>query len=147
MDRWGIINQLDQEYSSLLIQAGLFSTWNETKQEIHLYRPPVFFNRREIWFCSIGVNIGQEQNGHREYFERPVLIFKKFNDNLFLGFPLTSKKKIGKYYFEIEMPKGASSVILSQLRVLDAKRLNRKVRRIAESEYNDLFKAFVKLIS
>jgi mRNA interferase MazF len=144
---WDLYNQLDQEYEQFLIQEHFFEVWNSTKQRIHFSKHKLFFKQREIWYCSLGINLGQEQNGKHEIFERPIVIFKKFNENLFLGFPLTSKEKVGKYYFSIIMPRGVSSVILSQIRVLDAKRLNRKIRTLNKKEFLELSQSFIKLIS
>lgn len=48
----------------------------------------------------MGVNIGYEEDGKNEKFERPVLILKKFNQYLILVVPLSSKIKNNKYYFE-----------------------------------------------
>ncbi len=31
-----------------------------------------------IW-CSIGINVGDEEDGKNELYERPVLVIKKFN--------------------------------------------------------------------
>ena len=73
-----------------------------------------YFHEREIWWASIGANIGFEQNGKNENYERPVLIIKKFNKEIFWGLPLTSKEKSGKYYFATEYNQRKSFVILSQ---------------------------------
>ena len=37
----------------------------------------------QVYWCLLGENIGFEQNGKGDYFRRPVLIFKKFNNNVF----------------------------------------------------------------
>jgi len=45
----------------------------------------VYPKEREVWVCSVGINIGFEQNGNNKSFERPVLVFKKFNNRMVLG--------------------------------------------------------------
>ncbi|MFA7169790.1 MAG: hypothetical protein WC178_02965 [Candidatus Paceibacterota bacterium] len=35
------------------------------------------FREREIWWCSLGENIGFEQDGKNEKFERPILVLRK----------------------------------------------------------------------
>ena len=55
-----------------------------------------------------------------------VLIFKKFNQKIFFGFPLTSKLKIGPFYSQFSLQGREYTVLLSQLRLFDAKRLTRK---------------------
>lgn len=125
----------------------LFERWGYLKQSIDKkVLENFYFYEREIWFCSVGKNIGSEQNGQHELFERPVLIFKKFSDDVFLGFPLTSRKKNGKYYFPLNIKGEGSSVILSQIRLFDSKRLDRKVRVITEEEYILIKKAFINIL-
>jgi hypothetical protein len=55
----------------------LFKKWSEKKEYIHKNRNPVYARRKEKWWCAVGCNIGFEQDGKNDYFERPVLIFKK----------------------------------------------------------------------
>ena len=67
-----------------------FIDWNNLKYElITIKSPPPNFNERDIWWCSIGVNVGYEVNGKNGPFERPVLIIKKYNNDMFFGLPLT----------------------------------------------------------
>ena len=51
----------------------------------------VLFKEGEVWWCSVGLNVGEEEFGKGERFVRPVLIFKKFTQNSFLGIPLTGQ--------------------------------------------------------
>ena len=53
-----------------------FDKWNERKKALN-DRERILFNPREIWWCSFGVNIGSEQDGSGDNFERPVIIIKK----------------------------------------------------------------------
>ena len=54
-----------------------FSDWTKLKIRIHSRRKKVYFKEREIWWVSLGVNIGHEQDGKNIRFERPVLILKR----------------------------------------------------------------------
>ena len=56
------------------------------------------FHEREVWWCSLGANIGFEQDGGGEDFERPVVILKKFNLDACLIVPLTARPKKGIGY-------------------------------------------------
>lgn len=58
----------------------------------------IVFKEREVWWCSIGMNIGVEIYGKGKKFTRPVLIFRKFNKDSFLGIPFTSQPKDGIWY-------------------------------------------------
>src|SRR3989344_5296456 len=99
-----------------------FDSWNIKKQELSKTER-AYFSKGDIWFASIGKNIGDEEDGKNSDFERPVLIVRKFNNNIFLGVPLTSnEEKEGKYYHKLISFSG-STAILSQIRLFDAKTL------------------------
>lgn len=115
-----------------------FDKWNNLKKEIQLHREPPLFREYEVWWCSLGVNIGFEEDGKNEMFERPVLIFRKFNKNIFWGLPLTSKEKENKFYFTFEFNNRRSSVILSQLRVFSGKRLIRRMGRVNRKTFDEI---------
>ena len=127
--------------------AEYFDHWNELKKSLHLFkvRPP-YFKEREVWWASIGQNLGDEQNGKNEYFERPVLIVKRFYQNIFLGLPLSTKPKKGNYYYSIVGEKIHGIIILSQMKIFDAKRLLRKIEVIDEATFCDIVKRLKDLI-
>jgi mRNA interferase MazF len=129
-----------------------FKNWHNKKEVLDkgLIRP--FFHEREIWFCSLGANVGYEQDGNGEDFQRPVIILKKFNNEIFWGIPLTKlKRKINKnsdkYYFIFSFIKDVkSAAILSQIRLIDGKRLSRVIGFIAKDEFKILTKKLKELI-
>jgi len=105
----------------------LFDRWNIQKKEIQKSSKRLFFKEREIWFCSMGENIGDEEAGKGKMFLRPVLILKKFNNNIFWGIPLFTTLKGGIFYFQFSFLKNViSSAIFSQLRLFDSMRLQYK---------------------
>jgi PemK-like, MazF-like toxin of type II toxin-antitoxin system len=123
-----------------------FDNWNQKKIAIHEHAPRLFFDEREIWFCTLGTNIGFEQDGAGKLFSRPVLIFRKFNHEVFWGIPFTRTPKSGKYYFELEEnPK--SIAILSQIRLFDAKRLRYKKGILNEEKFANLVDAFLDIVT
>ena len=89
----------------------------------------------EVYWCSLGENIGFEQNGKGNDFRRPVLIFKKFNNNLFWGIPMSTKIKDNKYYVRVTLKNIDQSAMISQLRVLDTKRLDDKIGYISRVDF------------
>mgnify|MGYP004002750875 CR=1 FL=1 len=123
-----------------------FIEWAKLKIRIHDRDERLFFKEREIWWASIGMNIGYEQNGKNETFERPILILKKFNHDVCWVLPFTSKEKEGKYYYPIEYNNTISRLILSQLRLVSSKRLLRKVRTLDKKEFNLVRENIKKLI-
>ena len=111
-----------------------YNTWTKIKINIHNENPRVFFKEREIWFSYLGENVGFEQDGRGKQFLRPVVILKKFNKELFWGIPLTKNQKTGRYYESFSFNGLISTAILSQLRLIDAKRLKYKVGNIAPED-------------
>jgi len=130
-----------------------FKKWMGHKAEIHNDKIRPFFHEREVWFSSLGENIGFEQDGGGEKFMRPVLILKKFNNEVVWALPLTRTDKTGKYYFHILMvgdngktDNQPSVVILSQLRLIDAKRLQYKAGTIKVNEFIKIKEALIALL-
>lgn len=93
------------------------------------------FNEGEIWWCSIGMNVGGEEFGKGEFFARPVLIFKKFDERLFLGLPLSGHEKIGDWYQPITVQGKEGAILFNQARTLDEKRLGRKIVTMTEPAF------------
>ncbi len=121
------------------ISVEKFIKWAKLKLRIHIVSEiDFYFREREVWWCSLGVNIGHEQDGKNEKFERPMLILKKFNKHIFWGVPLTSQQKSGKYYHKTYYQEHCYCVILSQLRLVSSKRLTRKVRTLAAEEFEEI---------
>ena len=119
-----------------------FDKWNSKKKNIDKHTTSNFFHEREIWWCSLGINIGFEQDGKGEVFERPVVIIKKFNNNCFLGVPLTTKEKQGKYYYNLGEVGGVNATaVLSQIKFYDAKRLTNKIETLPYTDYDKIIKA------
>lgn len=117
-----------------------FVTWTKLKIRIHL-KPNescVYFSEREIWWSGLGVNIGYEQDGKNDNFERPILILKKFSRDILWALPITTKDKVGEYYHQFEREGEKYSIILSQLRLISSKRLLRKVGVMAEDEFEKI---------
>src|SRR3989344_6646831 len=105
-----------------------FQKWHTLKQNIHNEKERRFYHEREIWWCSLGENVGFEQDGKGSDFARPILIIRGFNKEVFLCVPLTTKNKKGKYYADIDLgDKVIRKVILSQIRLIDSKRLQEKI--------------------
>jgi mRNA interferase MazF len=111
-----------------------FDIWNVSKKRVDGERKEVYFSESEVWYCALGVNVGFEQDGIHEQFERPVLILKKWNKDLFVGIPLSTVQKEGKYYYKMQTMVTYSVALLSQVRVLDARRLIRKLDTIDGAE-------------
>ncbi|MEK7107394.1 MAG: type II toxin-antitoxin system PemK/MazF family toxin [Patescibacteria group bacterium] len=124
-----------------------FWIWHSKKDTVEKKKTRVFFHEREVWFCHLGTNIGFEQDGKGENFGRPVVIFRKFNNEVFWGVPLTTRTKGGKFYLPVATGDNEPrKAILSQLRLLDAKRLYQKMGTISLETHKHLEDALTGLI-
>jgi mRNA interferase MazF len=105
-----------------------FQKWIKLCKSLENKEINLNFREREIRWCHWGANIGCEQDGKNERFERPVLIIKKINRQLFWALPLTTKYKGESYKFCIGKINGEYNyVLLDQIRSLSAKRLKEKL--------------------
>lgn len=121
-----------------------FIKWHGIKKELHEHSSEVFFHEREVWWCSLGANIGFEQDGTGEDFQRPVIILKKFNLDVGLVIPLTGREKTGKYYFAVgEVDGRKATAVISQVRFIDRKRLANKIGVVEEETFSRLTQAIV----
>jgi mRNA-degrading endonuclease toxin of MazEF toxin-antitoxin module len=113
-----------------------YTEWQNIKKKVHNEKERPYFHEREIWFCSIGENIGFEQDGRGKDYLRPVVIVKKFNNEPCQVVPLTKTQKKGVYYHSFSYKVGlVSTAILSQMRPVDSKRLEYKSGDISEKEF------------
>ena len=115
-----------------------FDNWNEIKKSLHDEHKAVIFKERDIFWVSIGINIGYEQDGKGEIFSRPVVIVKKYNNNLFFGVPLSTTIREGSFFFSFDFNNEISSALLVQGRVYDAKRLENKIGMISKNDFESL---------
>jgi mRNA interferase MazF len=114
-----------------------FDNWNKEKKGLDSSGPEsLIFHEREIWWSSIGINLGDEQDGKNEMYERPVLVLKKFNNRIAWVLPMTTKIKEGRYYFPLTHEGRTFTVILSQLRLLSVKRFRRLIRKISPHQFS-----------
>ncbi len=122
-----------------------FNLWHKLKTWLNNDRQRINFHEKEIWFCYLGQNIGFEQDGKGQDFLRPVVIIRKFNKMVFWAIPLTSKIKEGPYYYEVDFGR-KNSAILSQLRLIDSKRLRYKIGTLSQQQFMELTKKLKELI-
>lgn len=124
-----------------------FDKWNNKKTQIDLIEGRPFFHEQEIWFCHLGVNVGFEQDGSGEDFQRPVVIIRKFNSEVCWVIPLSKTNKRNKYYFPFQFDETIMSVaIVSQIRLLDARRLSRKIGTMKEDDFKRLINKIKALL-
>lgn len=123
-----------------------FDIWNEKKKLINELETETFYHEREVWWCSLGLNVGQEQDGKNNDFERPVLVLRKFNNRITWVLPITSKEKVGIYYYKLIYSKQNFIVMLSQIRLISSKRFRRKISKVPLEEFSIIKNKVIDLL-
>ena len=123
-----------------------FDKWNKRKKEINEQKPN-FYHKREIRWYSLGLNIGFEQDGTSEKYHRPVLIIRGFSRHVCLIVPLTTSKKKNPYHIALGIIEDQEAfVILSQIRLIDTKRLHDRLAILDKEKFEKIRKAIKDLI-
>lgn len=106
-----------------------FDKWNEVKKELEQKTGTGVANG-EVYWLSVGQNLGSETYGKGADFKRPVLVLNKvYIKNYikaFIGVPLSSKasQKSGCLYHKFTDKQGIKQVaLLAQIRLFDTKRV------------------------
>ena len=94
----------------------LIQEWCRLKIVLWNNQSKVVFKQGDIWWCSLGMNVGEEMFGKGAKFTRPVLIFRKCTSNSFLGLPLTTQEKQGSWYAKITFHGKKNWAMLNQER-------------------------------
>jgi len=125
-----------------------YSLWTPTKIEINNKQDKIIgYKERDIWLSNIGENIGFEEDGKGEKFVRPVLILKKFNENICHIIPLSTTNKRDKFHFAFDgKTRKTSTAILSQSKTIDTARLIKKIGIISKNDFEKLKKNFINLL-
>jgi mRNA interferase MazF len=121
--------------------------WCKVKLFLWDKKSDVQFKEGEVWWCSVGINVGVEILGKGKDFERPILIFRKFGQNSFLGIPLTTQLKNGTWYVPTTVRGKEGRAALNQMRVFDKRRLINKIGVFGGENFLEIKKALLNLYS
>jgi mRNA interferase MazF len=120
-----------------------FDKWNNIKKQTNAnddYLP--LYHERQIRWCRLGANVGFEQDGTGKGFSRPVLILKGFSRHVCLVLPLTTSTKKNKYHAPVGIIDGLrAAAIISQLRLIDTKRLDTHIATLDKKVFGHIQKA------
>ena len=116
----------------------IFDLRSTQKKIIHSEHQSMFFKERDVFFIRMWQNIRFEQNGKGTRFIRPVVIIKKFNNDIFRWIALSSREKAGKYYYSFLIDNLKQYAILSQFRLYDKNRLVKKIWMIDTQSFFQL---------
>jgi mRNA interferase MazF len=118
-----------------------FDAWNNKKKFINDQHLILFCHERELWWCTLGINVGFEQDGSGTEFRRPVLILKGLSKETCLIVPLTTSANVHKFRPAIGLVGGKEvCALLSQIKVIDTKRLVSKIGYLDEKMFQSIRK-------
>jgi mRNA interferase MazF len=124
-----------------------FDNWNKEKKNINDDGTNKFYKAKEIWWCSLGLNVGFEQDGTSESYQRPVLVLKGFSKQVCWAIALTTSKKENPYHISVGVIDGEESfAILSQIRLVDTKRFTDRLAVLDTETFDKIRKAIRGLI-
>jgi len=124
-----------------------FDGWNDRKKSIDRSQFGHFVHARDVWWCSLGVNIGSEQDGTARQFERPVLVLRKFNKDTVLIVPLTSRPRRTRYHVVVRHDGVDYAAIISQLRLVSTKRLTRLLYQMDPEVYASVVRSVQTMLA
>lgn len=120
--------------------------WIGLKETLHANNPkPPLVKQRELWWISLGENIGSEINGKSGLFSRPGIILKKLSHSFYLIVPTTTQKREGTWYQKIRYNNQETYACLHQIRTVDYRRLSSRLGQIDGDNFLKVQNAFNKL--
>jgi len=123
-----------------------FSEWSELKESLNdkSHKAP-FVSEGDIWWASIGENVGSEIGGKSKQFSRPVIIFKKLAHGFYFVIPTTTKSKDGSWYVAFTHSGVSTSACLQQARAIDYRRLSSKLGTLDQTDMHVVKEGFKNL--
>ena len=122
-----------------------FDAWNEVKKKVNTELPRLY-TVREIWWCRFGTNVGTEQDGKGEWRIRPGVIARGFGPDGCLIVPLTTAGREHPLRISVGLIEGEQArANLSQIRVIDTRRLVEKIGFLDQNIFDELRKALRNL--
>jgi mRNA interferase MazF len=123
-----------------------FDGWNKIKKKTDTGKPHLY-TVREIWWCRFGVNVGTEQDGKGEWYVRPCIILRGFGPDACLVVPLTTSPHNHVLRISVGKIEGEEAKAnISQIRVIDTKRLEEKIGFLEKDLFVKLRKAVKDLL-
>lgn len=116
------------------------------KESLHFksVKPPLV-SEGQLWWASLGENVGFEINGKSKHFTRPVIIFKVLSNGFYFVIPTTTQFRKGSWYVNFQLKGITETACLQQARPLDYKRLYSKVGRLDDLDFERVKEGFKNL--
>lgn len=123
-----------------------FKRWSGLKESLDgLTHKAPFVSEGDIWWVSIGENVGSEIGGKSIQFSRPAIIYKKLAHGFYFVIPTSTKIHDGTWYVPF-IHKGIATVgCLHQSRAVDHRRLSSKLGTLDASDFIKIQEGFKNL--
>jgi mRNA interferase MazF len=123
-----------------------FLAWIGLKQRLHeaKHQPPLV-SEADIWWASVGENVGSEINGKSNLFSRPVVIYKKLSHGFYFVVPTTTKQREGTWFVPFRQKDKTMVACLHQARAIDHRRLSSKLGTIDDEDFQRVKAGFRNL--
>ncbi len=120
-----------------------FFEWIGLKERLHnIEHKPPLVSQGDIWWVSIGENVGSEVNGKSKLFSRPVIIFKKLAHGFYFVIPTTTQVRDGSWYVKFRQQERDMVACLHQSRAIDYRRLSSKLGTLDDEDYSRIKEGF-----
>ncbi|MCC3246424.1 type II toxin-antitoxin system PemK/MazF family toxin [Methylocystis sp. WRRC1] len=121
----------------------LFRKWITLKGNLHSRRhQPPFVSEGDIWWASVGENVGSEINGKSDLFSRPVVIYKKLAHGFYFVVPTTTAERQGSWFVAFRQNKKSMAACLHQARAIDHRRLSSKLGALDDEDFERIKDGF-----
>ncbi len=113
-----------------------FSEWMALKEKLDttIHRAP-FVSEGDMWWASLGENVGSEIGGKNTLFSRPVIILKKLAHEFYFVIPTSTKTKKGTWYVNFSHQARDMVACLHQARAIDYRRLSSKLGTLDNEDF------------
>lgn len=124
-----------------------FLVWIALKQDLHNsgHKPP-HVSEGDIWWASVGENVGSEINGKSKLFSRPVVILRKLSHGFYFVVPTTTQQRTGSWFIAFRQNERTMLACLHQARAIDYRRLSSKLGTMDDEDFARVKDGFRKLI-
>ncbi len=123
-----------------------FAVWFGLKEKLHdIEHTPPLVSERDIWWASIGENVGSEINGKSDLFSRPVVILKKLSHTFYFVIPTTTQHREGSWYVPFTQQGREMFACLHQARAIDYRRLSSRLGKLDPTDFTTIKNGFRSL--
>lgn len=113
-----------------------FLKWMKLKGKLDkMSHTAPFVSEGDMWWASIGENVGSEIGGKNDLFSRPVIILKKLAHGFYFVVPTSTQKREGTWYISFKHQSKDMIACLHQVRAIDHRRLSSKLGTLDSEDF------------